>query len=89
MEFEVELYKLEQTDLEGISCGDCEEEENVLDDLLEEGVVVDGQFTIDIRGLTVLVHPAVLIIIIHHNPNIPTAEDIKSTEYQTTYASSL
>lgn len=36
--------------------GEFEEEEDVFDDLLEEGVIVDGQFAVDVGGLLVPLH---------------------------------
>jgi pyruvate carboxylase len=56
LEFEVELDELEQSDFEGLGGGELEEEEDVFDDLLEEGVVVDRQFAVDVGRLLVSLH---------------------------------
>ena len=61
LQFEVELYKLEEADLEGVSFGDVEEEQNVFDDFLEEGVVVYGQLPIYVGRLSVFIHAVILL----------------------------
>jgi hypothetical protein len=41
-----------------------EEEKDVFDDLLKERVIVNGQFTIDVRGLPILIHSVYIILTI-------------------------
>ena len=61
LQFEVELNKLKQADLEGVGLGDVEEEQNVFDDFLEEGVVVDGQLPVDVGRLSIFIHAVILL----------------------------
>ena len=50
LQFEVELNELKQSDLEGVIGGEVEELQDMADHFLEEGVVVDGQFAVDVGG---------------------------------------
>jgi hypothetical protein len=52
LQLEIELHELQQTDLEGLFS--LEEQQQVLYDFLEEGMVVYCEFAIDVRRLLLL-----------------------------------